>query len=298
MKINYRDTDDVLTVQISDAPVVKDVSYGRNVSVGYDADGQLAGMTLRDLSSVLSRKPEEDETALLLTERESRRLLELIESPPPRSEHWLAALANHREHLRANEPALGADACAWMVHQAELLRSGALNDVQREILAAFFEAQVAATRREFEALLRRRLIDLQRLEHDPGDVNVAEPLADFRVRISHAIEASPSLREISVACLDRLWHEARMALSHEASVKDRATEWPEICPYTLEQAVGDFVPATPPERLGVEGDAENLVSTHITPVGGNIFLDLGFPPEEAARLKEESDRRISAKKGE
>lgn len=33
-------------------------------------------------------------------------------------------------------------------------------------------------------------------------------------------------------------------------------------------------------------------SEHITPVGGNVFLDLGFEPEEAARLKTEADRRI------
>ena len=31
---------------------------------------------------------------------------------------------------------------------------------------------------------------------------------------------------------------------------------------------------------------------HITPVGGNVFADLGFPPEEAAALKLESDRQI------
>lgn len=36
--------------------------------------------------------------------------------------------------------------------------------------------------------------------------------------------------------------------------------------------------------------------THITPVGGNIFLDLGFPPEEAERLKAESDHRIDQEK--
>lgn len=28
-----------------------------------------------------------------------------------------------------------------------------------------------------------------------------------------------------------------------------------------------------------------LGCSHITPAGGNVFLDLGFPPEEAARLK-------------
>lgn len=34
--------------------------------------------------------------------------------------------------------------------------------------------------------------------------------------------------------------------------------------------------------------------THITPAGGNVFLDLGFPPEEATELKAESQHRIAA----
>lgn len=33
---------------------------------------------------------------------------------------------------------------------------------------------------------------------------------------------------------------------------------------------------------------------HVTPAGGNIFLDLGFPADEAARLLAESDREIAA----
>lgn len=36
-------------------------------------------------------------------------------------------------------------------------------------------------------------------------------------------------------------------------------------------------------------------STHITPVGGNVFADLGFDPKEAAALKAESHRIISEK---
>ncbi|OPZ10384.1 MAG: hypothetical protein BWZ07_02680 [Alphaproteobacteria bacterium ADurb.BinA280] len=34
-------------------------------------------------------------------------------------------------------------------------------------------------------------------------------------------------------------------------------------------------------------------SMHTTPVGGNVFEDLGFEPEEAAALKAESQRRIA-----
>lgn len=36
-------------------------------------------------------------------------------------------------------------------------------------------------------------------------------------------------------------------------------------------------------------------SMHITPVGGNVFADLGFEPEEAAVLQAESKRIISEK---
>jgi predicted XRE-type DNA-binding protein len=36
-------------------------------------------------------------------------------------------------------------------------------------------------------------------------------------------------------------------------------------------------------------------SSHITPVGGNVFIDLGFEPKEAAMLKAQSDRAIAEK---
>ena len=35
------------------------------------------------------------------------------------------------------------------------------------------------------------------------------------------------------------------------------------------------------------------IITHITPVGWNVFTDLGFEPEEAARLLAETDAAIS-----
>lgn len=38
--------------------------------------------------------------------------------------------------------------------------------------------------------------------------------------------------------------------------------------------------------------SESII-THITPVGGNIFADLGFEPDEAAKLLAETDAIIS-----
>ncbi|WP_315539760.1 helix-turn-helix transcriptional regulator [Eikenella corrodens] len=36
-------------------------------------------------------------------------------------------------------------------------------------------------------------------------------------------------------------------------------------------------------------------TTHTTPAGGNVFADLGFQPEEAAKLKAHSDMVIQTK---
>ena len=35
-------------------------------------------------------------------------------------------------------------------------------------------------------------------------------------------------------------------------------------------------------------------SQHVTSVGGNVFVDLGFPPDEAAQLLAESKAKIAA----
>ncbi len=40
---------------------------------------------------------------------------------------------------------------------------------------------------------------------------------------------------------------------------------------------------------------KNTDSMHVTPADRNVFVDLGFPPEEAAALKAESDRIIMEK---
>ncbi len=47
MKITYRDQDDVLIIEFSQEPVIKDVSHGWNVNVGYAANG-IAEITVLD----------------------------------------------------------------------------------------------------------------------------------------------------------------------------------------------------------------------------------------------------------
>jgi hypothetical protein len=40
---------------------------------------------------------------------------------------------------------------------------------------------------------------------------------------------------------------------------------------------------------------KSVQSSEVTPVGGNVFLDLGFPPAEAVALKTESNEIIAQK---
>ena len=47
MKIRYDDKDDILHIEFSDAPIVRDVSQGWNVNLGYSATG-LAEITILD----------------------------------------------------------------------------------------------------------------------------------------------------------------------------------------------------------------------------------------------------------
>jgi uncharacterized protein YuzE len=39
MRIKYDDQDDILHIAFSNAPIVRDVSHGWNVNVGYDVNG-------------------------------------------------------------------------------------------------------------------------------------------------------------------------------------------------------------------------------------------------------------------
>lgn len=47
MRINYDALDDILVIEFSKEPIVKDVSHGWNVNVGYAANG-IAEITILD----------------------------------------------------------------------------------------------------------------------------------------------------------------------------------------------------------------------------------------------------------
>lgn len=71
MKIDYDRSADVLCLQLSNSPVVRDVSYGWNLCVGYAAEGRVAEITIIDALNLLAEGTESEERRITLTERES-----------------------------------------------------------------------------------------------------------------------------------------------------------------------------------------------------------------------------------
>ena len=85
-KVNYDRSADVLCLRLTESAVVRDVSYGWNVSVGHAADGQVAEITILDASRLLAAGDDDDDRRIVLTERESLWLQDLLEhSPRPTS---------------------------------------------------------------------------------------------------------------------------------------------------------------------------------------------------------------------
>ena len=240
MEASYDSTSDVLCLRLADTPVKRDVSYGWNVGVGYDMNGQLVEITIIDVSSLFAAGVEDDERTMILIERESRRLLELLENLPP-YDHFVRAMARRREIQLEQEPSIENDGYAWLNRQRDIVRTGRLNEVQAELLAKYFETQAQQQLSDLCAILRRILIDLRKLEVDSLDRVVTDQLAKSRERAVKELLHSPSLRGVAEASLETVWQQARRSLLDDLPERDRAGV-PEHCPYTLEEILDEAAP--------------------------------------------------------
>lgn len=63
----------------------------------------------------------------------------------------------------------------------------------------------------------------------------------------------------------------------------------------LDWVLGKMTEALKKAVLEESDFAKSVQSSEVTPVGGNVFLDLGFPPAEAVALQAESNNIIAQK---
>ena len=120
------------------------------------------------------------------------------------------------------------------------------------------------------------------------------------------IELSLAYAE-ALAQLEKLTGKTQSTLVNQAltSFLEQQKEFIELCA-DVAQAEADIAAGKVYTSVEVMANAMSVIAqtkqnsidtriSHITPVGGNIFLDLGFPPDEVVRLKADSDRWIRAK---
>lgn len=100
--MTYDATDDTITIALTGNPVVRSVSVGWSVNIGYDLDDKVAQIKIIDAVTLGYWPPEQimgdsgkDEQPIWLTQRESLRLLEMLENPLPRSLKLLMGLARN-----------------------------------------------------------------------------------------------------------------------------------------------------------------------------------------------------------
>lgn len=100
MAIDYDPVGDVLRIRLSDTAVERNISQGQNITVGYGAEGEIVEITVLDVSKLI--QPQDDEHTIVLIERESARLAELINNPVrnERFEAMRAQISKTSKYLR------------------------------------------------------------------------------------------------------------------------------------------------------------------------------------------------------
>lgn len=140
-----------------------------------------------------------------------------------------------------------ADFYLWALAQAEALRAGRLEDLDLEHLAEEVEGLAAATKGAVRSRTRTIMEHLLKLEYSPA----VEPRRGWRATVRRTRQdleddLTGSLRNLLAEELHGLYKRVRRDLAE--TMRDygegaAAAKLPEACPYTLDQILGDWLPA-------------------------------------------------------
>ena len=124
----------------------------------------------------------------------------------------------------------------WAISTDALIRSGHMNDIDHDALAEEVESDRRTKERVLDALLRRLIYSFL-LQTVQIGMDQAQTIFTFRQKISHIINENPSLRA-------RLTDAKFLQHTYKRSVFDvycatdvPENEFPQICPYTLQDLV-------------------------------------------------------------
>lgn len=134
------------------------------------------------------------------------------------------------------------DFVLWTQQQAEGLRNGHFADLDFAHLAEEIESMGVSERHALSSHLFVILMHLLKWVHQPDHQNSSwrGSIRNSRRLARKLIKGSPSLRQTVQGLLEEEYPDAREEASEETGLP--LSTFPEFCPFTVEQVMGDFWP--------------------------------------------------------
>ena len=138
-----------------------------------------------------------------------------------------------------------ADFYGWAMEQARLLRAGRLTEADIENIAEEIESMGRSRKSELVSRLAVILLHLLKWQFQPGLRSQSWRLSimNQREQLASHMEENPSLKPAIPDALSRAYRYARRDAERDTGLPE--TTFPEVCPYTFEQAMDEaFWPET------------------------------------------------------
>jgi Domain of unknown function DUF29 len=135
------------------------------------------------------------------------------------------------------------DFVEWADHTAALLREGRLSEVDMEHLIEEVEGLGSSERSAVTSQLVRMLMHLieQRVQPERSGNGWRTSIIDAQTRILVRLKSAPSLRRYAGEDLEDAWTLAtRQAIVQTELPRNRHSEIPKHCPYTLDELLEGF----------------------------------------------------------
>jgi hypothetical protein len=134
------------------------------------------------------------------------------------------------------------DFAAWAEGQAQALRAGRLDALDLEHLAEEIGDLSHRERDALESHLETLVMHLLKWRYQPGRRSRSweATIKVARRNIAKLLRRSPSLRRGLPASLDEIYPNARLRAAVATRLADDV--FPDACPFTLDQVIGDWMP--------------------------------------------------------
>ncbi|SPE37072.1 conserved hypothetical protein [Candidatus Sulfopaludibacter sp. SbA6] len=141
-----------------------------------------------------------------------------------------------------------ADFSEWAVRNAELLRSGHVDEADLEHIAEEIEDLSKGRLRVLESAVIQILMQFLKYEKQPAKRSRSwlASIGKQRVKIRRVVRESPSLRPQLPEILAECYSDAVKLASIETGIA--RAEFPEVCPYTVEMLLDDEFPPQAPSK--------------------------------------------------